>query len=163
MDTGDELAVRAAVTELVAAYCDAVTRADPDDFGECWALAATWVIPGTGEVHGRPAIVEQFARTRAAYDFCVQELLSGRIRVGDDGRRAESRWYVRELQHTEDRTGGELLGAYDDSVALEADGVWRFTRRAFQLLYRGRLEMPGRAYRLPPRWPPGAEGSSEHS
>ena len=163
MDPRDELAVRAAVTELVATYCDAVTRADADDFGACWALDATWVIPGTGEVRGRPAIVDQFARTRAAYDFCLQELLSGRIRVDAGGRRAECRWYVRELQHTEDRTAGELLGAYDDAVALDADGAWRFTRRAFQLLYRGRLEMPGRVYRLPPRWPPSADESSEHS
>jgi hypothetical protein len=162
MSPEDVLAVRAAVTDLVAAYCDAVTRAGAEDFGRCWAVDATWVIPGTGEVHGRDAIVEQFTRTRALYDFCVQELSSGRVVVHDAGH-AEGRWYVRELQHTHDRTAGELLGTYDDEVALDGDGVWRFTRRAFQLLYRGRLEMPGRFYRLPPRWPPSADGSSEHS
>jgi hypothetical protein len=163
MGPGDESAVRAAISDLVATYCDAVTRADATDFGACWSVDATWVIPGTGEVRGRDEIVEQFARTRATYDFCVQELLSGRIVVHDDGRHAESRWYVRELQHMEDRTAGELLGTYDDAVAIGDVGAWRFTRRAFQLLYRGRLEMPGRFYRLPPRWPPSDDGSSEHS
>jgi len=44
----------------------------------------------------------------------------------------------------------------DDETARGTDGVWRFTRRHFQLLYRGRVEMPGRVYRLPPRWPPEA-------
>jgi uncharacterized protein (TIGR02246 family) len=145
---------RVAVGELVAAYCDAVTRADPDDFGDCWADDAVWVIPGTGEVRGRAAIVENFTATRANYNFCVQELLSGRVRVASDGSRASARWYVRELQHTEDRTGGELLGAYDDECAPGPDGRWHFTRRAFQLLYRGRVEMPGRFYRLPPTWEP---------
>ena len=163
MDSGDELAARAAISDLVAAYCDAVTRADPTDFGACWATDAVWIVPGTGELVGRDAIVEQFTRTRAMYDFCLQELLSGRVLVHADGRQAEGRWYVRELQHTEDRVGGELLGAYDDRIARENDGAWRFRRRAFQLLYRGRLEMPGRFYRLPPRWPPSADGSSEHS
>jgi ketosteroid isomerase-like protein len=152
MPPGDAATVRVAVGDLVAAYCDAVTRADSADFGACWSAGATWVIPGTGEVQGRDAIVEQFARTRAAYDLCVQELLSGRVRVAPDGCTAQSRWYVRELQHSPDRTGGELIGAYDDDCALEADGAWRFTRRAFNLLYRGRVEMPGRVYRLPPRW-----------
>src|SRR5581483_7612343 len=113
MEPGDVHATRDAIDDLAAAYCDAVTRADRAGFGNCWAADATWVIPGTGEVRGRDAIVEQFATTRALYDFCVQELLSRRIRVHDAGH-AVARWYVRELQHTEDRTGGELIGAYDD-------------------------------------------------
>jgi uncharacterized protein (TIGR02246 family) len=163
MDPRDALVVRAAIDDLVATYCDAVTRADAADFGRCWMVGATWVIPGTGEVHGRDAIVEQFATTRAGYDFCVQELLSGRVRIADDGSCAAARWYVRELQHTADRTGGELLGAYDDTINRDDDGMWRFARRSFQLIYRGRLEMPGRFYRLPPAWPPSAAGSSEHS
>ena len=154
MPPGDDTAVRVALDDLVAAYCDAVTRADADDFGACWSAGATWVIPGTGEVQGREAIVEQFARTRATYDLCVQELLSGRVRVGPDARTARARWFVRELQHSPDGTGGELLGAYDDESALEPDGGWRFTRRSFHLLYRGRVAMPGRVYRLPPRWDP---------
>ena len=162
MDPRDALVVRAAVEDLAAAYCDAVTRADAGDFGSCWTADATWVIPGTGEVVGRDAIVEQFATTRANYDLCIQELLSGRVAVDIDGHRAEGRWYVRELQHTADRIGGELLGIYDDVVTLDGDR-WRFARRGFHLLYRGRLEMPGRVYRLPSRWPPSAAGSSEHS
>src|SRR5690242_20299536 len=137
MDPRDALVVRAAIDDLVAAYCDAVTRADAADFGRCWTAGATWVIPGTGEVRGRDAIVEQFAATRANYDFCVQELLSGRALVADDGASATARWYVRELQHTADREGGELIGAYDDTVARDDDGVWRFARRSFQLVYRG--------------------------
>jgi len=86
----------------------------------------------------------------------------GLLAVDIDGHRAEGRWYVRELQHTADRIGGELLGIYDDVVTLDGDR-WRFARRGFHLLYRGRLEMPGRVYRLPSRWPPSAAGSSEHS
>jgi hypothetical protein len=162
MDPPEVLAARAAVGDLVAAYCDAVTRADADDFGRCWTADATWVIPGTGEVAGRDAIVGHFATTRANYDLCVQELLSGRVTVAADGGRADGRWYVRELQHTSDRTGGELIGIYDDVVTRDDDG-WRFARRGFHLLYRGRLEMPGRVYRLPSRWAPNAAGSSEHS
>jgi uncharacterized protein (TIGR02246 family) len=156
MTTPAESDARVAVGDLVAAYCDAVTRADPAGFAACWAEDSTWIIPGTGEVRGRTAITEQFSATRSNYDLCLQELLSGRILVNADGARARARWYIRELQHAPDGTGGELLGAYDDESALGADGVWRFTRRAFQLMYRGLLEMPGRVYRLPPAWPPEA-------
>jgi uncharacterized protein (TIGR02246 family) len=154
--TPAESDARVAVEDLAGAYCDAVTRADPDDFAACWAEDSVWVIPGTGEVRGRGAITEQFASTRSNYDLCVQELLSRRIQVNHDGTAARARWYVRELQHTADGTGGELLGAYDDESARGSDGVWRFTRRHFQLLYRGRVELPGRVYRLPPAWPPEA-------
>ena len=77
------------VRDLVARYCDAVTRVDVDAWTACWAVDATWVVPGTGELRGRTEIVEWFTETRSKYDLCVQELLSGRIDVdGDTAQRA---------------------------------------------------------------------------
>ena len=138
------------VRDLVARYCDAVTRFDIDAWAACWDAAAVWVVPGTGELRGRPEIVEWFTRTRATYDLCIQELLSGRVDVDVDGSTARARWYVRELQHSLDGSGGELVGVYDDAMACGFDDRWCFTRRGFHLLYRGRRELPGRVYRTAP-------------
>jgi hypothetical protein len=143
--TGAALAeMTARATDLAGRYCDAVLRADPVRFGRTWSAEAEWVVPGR-VVSGREEIVERFTAMVPAFVLCVQELLSGTVRPVDD-RRAEATWQVRELQWRADGTQRELLGVYDDELVVGADGVARFARRTFELVYDGPVELPGRVH-----------------
>jgi uncharacterized protein (TIGR02246 family) len=68
-----------AVRRLVARYCDAVLRFDPEAFGAAWAEDAVWHIPGADDVCGRESIVSTYSEIRALYPMCVQELLGSLI------------------------------------------------------------------------------------
>ncbi len=64
--------------------------------------------------------------------------------AGDtDERRAH--WQVRELQWRADGSGRQLIGVYHDDVR-PLDGRWQFTRRRFEVVYRGSLDVSGRLY-----------------
>jgi hypothetical protein len=134
--------IRPEIEDLVGVYCDAVLRFDPDRFASTWADGATWAIPGTGVVTGRPAIVETFVEIRATYRRCIQEILNGVVEAPEaDG--ATARWQVRELQWRSDGTGSELIGVYHDTLSRTPEG-WKFARRDFELIYDGPVAMPGR-------------------
>jgi hypothetical protein len=143
------VAVELAVRNLVGRYCNEVSTADVDRWASTWTPDATWGIPGEGVVRGRDAIRETFARIRATYLLCVQELLSGTVDVLDDAH-ATARWYVRELQWSRREgavVGSELIGIYDDEVEIGADGEARFGSRTFALLYSGPVALDGRFHR----------------
>ena len=137
-----DLIAELAVRNLVGRYCEAVLGAGPDAFAALWTEDARWV--GRGTVTGRAAIREAFALARPSYRLCVQELLSGTVTV--EGASAHGRWVVRELQWRTDGTGSQLLGLYDDDVVRDDDGEWRFRRRAWQSIHRGRADLAGRLY-----------------
>jgi hypothetical protein len=155
------VALELAVHNLVGRYCNEVSTADIDRWSETWANDATWSIPGEGVLVGLDAICESFARIRATYLLCVQEILSGSVEVVD-ATHARARWYVRELQWSQrdaEVVGSELIGIYDDEVARHQDGDVRFSSRDFALLYSGPVAMTGRFHRaarelsatMPPR------------
>jgi hypothetical protein len=136
-------ALHLAVQNLVGRYCEAVLRADTEVFASCWTADAMWCIPGKREVSGRDDIVAAFADIRPTYRLCVQEVLNSRIEPSD-GRTASATFQVRELQWRADGTGSELIGVYHDEITLDADGRAWFTRRDFELLYNGPVDLSGR-------------------
>ena len=100
-------------------------------------------MPGTPTIVGRDDIARTFRDSRGNFRLCVQEILNGRITVAE-AHRAAATWQVRELQWRADGTGSELLGVYDDMMVVGADGALRFARRAFELLYRGPVDLRGK-------------------
>ncbi len=138
----DAVAQHLAVQNLIGRYCEAVLRADPELFAPCWTDDAEWCIPGEGVVVGREAIVETFFRLRTGYRQCVQQVLNATIEPGDDGT-ATARVQVRELQWRTDGTGSELIGVYHDDVVIGDDGRAAFSRRDFEMLYRGPVDLSG--------------------
>lgn len=134
--------IRPDIENLLGVYCESVLRFDPEVFGSTWCEDAVWSIPGTGEVVGRPAIVETFTAIRGTYARCVQEILNGVVTPIDPDHAAAA-WQVRELQWRADGTGSELIGVYHDTLTRTPEG-WKFAHRDFELLYDGPVAMPGR-------------------
>jgi hypothetical protein len=141
--TNEDPSMQLAATNLVGRYCDAVLRCDAESFASCWTLDATWQIPGKGVLVGRQAIVDAFMEIRSTYRLCVQEVLSGQVVLGDPPTVTAS-VQVRELQWRSDGTGSELIGVYHDRITIDAAGSALFTHRDFELIYDGRVDLPGR-------------------
>jgi SnoaL-like domain len=137
-----------ALSDLVGRYADAVLHFDAERFASVWAEDAEWLVAGAEPLVGRDTIVETFVRVRSAFRLCVQEIMSGYVDppAGTDERRAH--WQVRELQWRADGSGRQLIGVYHDDVRL-LDGSWQFTRRRFEVVYRGPLDVSGRLYGPP--------------
>jgi ketosteroid isomerase-like protein len=143
------------VRNLVGSYAQAVLRNDPTLFADTWAEDAVWSMPGAPTIVGRDDIARSFRDRRGDFRLCVQQILNGRITMAEADRAAAT-WQVRELQWRSDGTGGELLGIYDDVMAVGVDGELRFTRRDFELLYRGPVDLRGKL-RLPAADPPAGQ------
>lgn len=146
-DAGVEpLEIDRAVRNLTARYCDAVARNDGEIFASLWTLEADWVVPGARTTSGRERIARVFAKLRGDYVLCTQELMSGYVVPGDPGvgsaSTAEARWQIREFQWKADAPVSCVLGIYSDQLVIE-DGVWRFARRQFDILYRGPVDLTG--------------------
>lgn len=131
------------IDNLIGRYCDAVLRVDVAQFADTWSEDALWLIPGDGSIAGRAAISAAFERIRPTYRQCVQEILNGTVSYVD-GDTASARWQIRELQWLEDGSVSQLIGVYHDDMIRGIDGVLRFARRDFELLYSGPLDGSGR-------------------
>ncbi|HEX7095732.1 MAG TPA: nuclear transport factor 2 family protein [Acidimicrobiales bacterium] len=139
-----------AVRNLAARYCDAVLRADAERFASCWAPDARWVVPGGDTIEGRDRITALFVKLRRPFALCVQELLSGVVEPAGEGSglAAVATWQIREVQRRDDESTNCVLGVYHDEVREDDDGVLRFARRRFDVVYRGPLDLSGTV------WPP---------
>jgi hypothetical protein len=131
------------VRNLAGRYCEAVLLGDAELFASCWMPDAEWVVPGGSTIAGRDDIVALYAKLRAPFALCVQELLSGVVELGDDDRPAQARWQIREVQRRADGRTNCVIGTYTDDVARGEDGVCRFVRRRFDVRYRGPLDLSG--------------------
>jgi hypothetical protein len=144
---GTAAAVDLAVRNLTARYCDAVLRFDAALFESCWTADAEWVVPNVMTTTGREKIVALFAKLRAGFDFCTQELMSGVIEPVGEGSSADARWQIREMQRRADGSTNCVIGIYTDHVVYR-DGAWRFARRQFDSVYRGPVDLSGTVYDL---------------
>lgn len=135
MSTSDELAIRA----LAARYIDAVNRYHADDWIATWSEDATWDLLGM-EVQGRDAILQTWQGAMGGFEFALMMLSSGTIEV--DGKQATGRWYLTEHLKTKDGDSSMVLGVYDDEYSSES-GSWLFTKRRYNILYRGPQDLSG--------------------
>ena len=124
----------------------------PTASGPLWAPDAEWLVAGADPLVGRQTIVETFVRVRSTFKLCVQEIMSGYAEPPGDTDERRAHWQVRELQWRADGSGRQLIGVYHDDVR-PLDGRWQFTRRRFEVVYRGSLDVSGRLY-LPQPEPP---------
>lgn len=134
----DELAVRS----LVARYCDAVTRRDPDAWVGTWAADCTWDLGGGRVTQGREATLALWTSATARYPWVAQLATTGLVEADPaDPDRAIGHWYVLELNTLPDGGGALHLGHYDDTYVRTGEG-WQFAERRFAMVYRGPLD-PG--------------------
>ena len=134
----DELAVRS----LVARYCDAVTRRDPESWVATWAQDCRWDLGGGRVTTGRDQTLALWMSATARYPWVAQITTTGLVGADPaDPDRATGSWYVLELNHLLDGAGALHLGHYDDAYVRTAQG-WLFAERRFAMVYRGPLD-PG--------------------
>lgn len=137
------------VRNLVDEFAYQVMTADAAAWAATWAPDGIWSVPGAGLIEGREKIRGNFDDLRSMYIFCIQEVLGLQIKIADDGRSAQVRCMVREVQWSgSDRepVGSELIGTYFDRVELEGERA-AFASRDFELLYSGPADLTGRFHR----------------
>jgi ketosteroid isomerase-like protein len=122
----DQLAIRA----LNDAYCDAVFRRDPADWGANWAEDARWNLMGE-DIDGRAKIVAVWEGAMASFGFVAFFAQMGALRI--DGDRAEGTVYTHELLENADGSTSRPVGRYDDIYA-RVDGRWLFKERRYNFL-----------------------------
>lgn len=158
--TIDRLADEMAIRGLTAAYTDALNRCDIDDIAQVYDDDAVFTMMDRPSVHGREAILDVLRATVARYQFVMQLLHSGIVRL--DGDRARARWQITEFQILKDETRRFIAGRYEDEYVRRADG-WRFSRRTYTARYLGAYDLSGPAMpdqpALFPLWPAGGPGT----
>ncbi|QXQ07109.1 nuclear transport factor 2 family protein [Sphingosinicellaceae bacterium] len=125
------LADRIAVRERIESYNDAVFRRDADDWAECWAEDAEWVV-GQNAASGRAAIRELWLKLMGGLGAAGMYVAHGSVAI--DGDHAESRSYMLEMLKRLDGTEMLVSGRYDDKLRRDADGEWRFMARSYTVL-----------------------------
>jgi ketosteroid isomerase-like protein len=122
----DQLAIRA----LNDAYCDAVFRRDPADWGMNWAEDARWQLMGD-MIEGRAKIVTVWEGAMANFAFVAFFAQMGALSI--DGDRAEGTVYTHEVLENADGSISRPVGRYDD-VYARINGRWLFAERRYSFL-----------------------------
>jgi ketosteroid isomerase-like protein len=122
----DQLAIRA----LNDAYCDAVFRRDPADWGANWTEDARWNLMGE-DIHGRANIVAVWKDAMGNFSFVAFFAQMGALRINGD--LAEGTVYTHELLENADGSISRPVGRYDDLYA-RVDGRWLFKERRYNFL-----------------------------
>lgn len=120
---------RLAIRELHDAYCDAVLRKDPEDWGALWTEDAVWSLMGT-EVVGRKNIVNLWNGAMAQFD--AVSFLGIPASLSVTGDTASGRYQTHEIlvEKGEPRVAG---GRYDDEF-VKIDGQWLYSKRIFVIV-----------------------------
>jgi ketosteroid isomerase-like protein len=133
LDPADDLAIR----RLVHRYADAVVRRDAAAWASCWAERSSWDLGRGRNPDGKEQIVALWRQAMGGMAAVVQMVHNGAADATDEPDRATGRWYIDERYRRADGTDGILLAHYDDEYVREADGEWRFARRALVAHYSG--------------------------
>ncbi|MET7400722.1 nuclear transport factor 2 family protein [Dactylosporangium sp. NPDC005572] len=128
------LADRVEIEALRGEFTDAGMQRDWDRFAALFTDDAVWRIPGAGvELTGRDAIRAGVERLRTLWEFFVQNVHPGAIRLGADGT-ATGRAYVAEFGRFRDGSSHLNYALYHDRYTRTADG-WRFAERVYEIRY----------------------------
>jgi ketosteroid isomerase-like protein len=130
----DELAIR----NLAASYTDALNRGAIEEATATYADESALYMLDRPVVAGRQNITEWLRRTTDRYQWVVQLVHSGVVRI--DGDTAHARWQVSETQIINDGSRRLIIGRYEDTVRRFPEG-WRFVQRKFTARYMGPFDM----------------------
>lgn len=133
------------IEDLVASYCDAVTRRDNALWRSLWAEDATWLL-GDRSVTGIAAVFALYESAVKPFQFVAHMAFPVGVQV--EGDAARGRWYVQEILKPESGPPLLLLGMYDDRYR-RIDGKWQFSDRRFSFLFQGALPDGATAIPLP--------------
>jgi ketosteroid isomerase-like protein len=126
---------RLAIHELVAAYGDAVSRNDADDWGATWAEDAVWELPNIpelGTMVGREIIVANWIEAMKPLPLNINIQTLGGLKVEGDTATGRT-WASETIVYAPDNSR-VATGRYDDEF-IKIDGRWFFSRRAYTALH----------------------------
>ena len=126
---------RLAIRELLESYADAVSRCDPQDWGDCWAEDGVWSMPDYPEFPetcGKTAIVAMWVEAMKGYPGIMFEAWPGAIEI--DGDQATVRSWTSEVYEQDGRVHRDR-GRYEDRC-VKAGGRWLFKQRTFRSIHR---------------------------
>lgn len=119
--------------QLVARYCDAVQRRDPNDWAATWASDASWDLGNGKPVVGRANIVKYWLKAMKGFDWVVQVSPLVVFDIDEDTGEGTGRVTVQERFRTADGTSGSLLGLYHDNFVHTPHG-WLFASRRLEVI-----------------------------
>jgi 3-phenylpropionate/cinnamic acid dioxygenase small subunit len=132
----EELADRAAVLDVVAAYAYTLDTKDWTGFGALFTDDAAWVYEAMlGRLDGRTAIMTTISESLRPLD--ATQHLNGNHVVTVHGDEADHTCYFQAQHLRRGAPDGELYtagGRYDDRLRRTPDG-WRFTYRELTALW----------------------------
>lgn len=135
-----------AIRDLAARFTAAVNRGDSKSLGDLFTEDGEWLVPGMPTTAGREAAAQRIDGLRTTFVNLIQLLHSGHVDL--DGDRATAEWYLSETARDADGNAVAFTGVYQDDLVRGPAG-WRFVRRSFTFLYRGKAELQGRWYPHP--------------
>lgn len=139
----DELEIRS----LQGRYADAMITRSASAAAACYAADGQLQAFDEDVIVGKTALIENFERVLATYDFIFQMTHQGFVSFDEhDADRARARWHISEVARRPESTAGTFfLGTYEDEVG-RIDGRWLFTHRTLRGTYVGRIELPGKRF-----------------
>jgi ketosteroid isomerase-like protein len=138
------IADRVQIEALRSEFTDAVMMHDYDRVAALFAEDGVVRIPEAGaEAVGRAAIRAGVERMQAMWEFFVQAVHPGTIRL--DGDVASGRTFLSEFGRMRDGSSHRNYGVYHDRYRRTPDG-WRFTERTYDIRYVDTAAVTGHAH-----------------
>jgi SnoaL-like domain len=135
MPTHTEPTPREAISALVHRYADAVVYRNGEQWGNCWADDAQWILSADRNVNGREAIVALWHKAMGGFAAVVQNVVNSEVHVST-ATTASGRCYIMEHFQRANGVVGILLAHYDDTYVC-IDGEWKFASRQLFPQYQG--------------------------
>jgi hypothetical protein len=129
------------IQQLAQTYADGVMQRDVEIWGSTWAEQGEWALPGMpAPMKGRDTLKPFWSKVMEGYPYVLHWVQPGLITVKGD--KATARFYVQE--NIKDAKGDQVrvAGVYDDELVRE-NGKWKFSKRNFNVLYRGPTDLTG--------------------
>src|SRR5256885_11068571 len=140
----DDFMDRFAIRERIDLYIDLLNHRDWANYGDTLTEDAVWSCsaPFNQRIESRAAMVEMVSTVQQYQYGFVFQMGHGVVIDEIKGNRARS-------HHTLHIVSDHMcyLGIYYDELLKQADGIWRFKRRDFQITYFDDKPLPGTVYR----------------
>jgi hypothetical protein len=155
MDIASQVHDRLELADLAVRYIDVVNRRRPESLGDVFAPDGEWYVPGYGWLVGVETIASTLRGILGGYPQMMQTVHGNLVRV--EGDRGYGRCYITEWARDAEGFDVHMAGLYMDEM-VRTDAGWRFAKRRFEFMRRGRAPAVGKVYDAPeiPDWPPSA-------